>query len=214
MKFVEYKLATGAMLTGYLRDETTEMPSYNTRPAVLILPGGGYRYCSPREAADKITIVGFSAGAHLAASTALLWDATPVQQALGITGTEARPNAVVLGYPVITSGKFAHRGSFENLCGADEALLQTMSLENQVRPDVPPFIIWHTVEDQAVPVENSLLLAGALKENNVPFELHLFTHGGHGSSTCTNEVNTPNKHNNAWLPLCMGWLGETLDFTL
>ena len=53
-----------------------------------------------------------------------------------------------------------------------------------------------------------------LKENNAPFELHLFTHGGHGSSTCTNEVNTPNKHNNAWLPLCMGWLGETLDFTL
>ena len=44
MKFVEHKLATGAMLTGYLRDETTEMPSYNTRPAVLILPGGGYRY--------------------------------------------------------------------------------------------------------------------------------------------------------------------------
>ena len=43
MKFVEYKLATGAMLTGYLRDETTEMPSYNTRPVVLILPGGGYR---------------------------------------------------------------------------------------------------------------------------------------------------------------------------
>lgn len=128
MKFVEHKLATGAMLTGYLRDETTEMPSYNTRPAVLILPGGGYRYCSPREAdpvavqflqagyhvftliystdhapllwqplteaasailylrrnaadlriaADKITIVGFSAGAHLAASTALLWDAAP-----------------------------------------------------------------------------------------------------------------------------------------
>ena len=89
-----------------------------------------------------------------------------------------------------------------------------MSLENQVRPDVPPFFIWHTVEDQAVPVENSLLLAGALKENNVPFELHLFTHGGHGSITCTNEVNTPNKHNNAWLSLCMGWLGETLDFTL
>ena len=146
MKFVEHKLATGAMLTGYLRDETTEMPSYNTRPAVLILPGGGYRYCSPREAdpvavqflqagyhvftliystdhapllwqplteaasailylrrnaadlriaADKITIVGFSAGAHLAASTALLWDAAPVQQTLGIPGTEARPNAVV-----------------------------------------------------------------------------------------------------------------------
>jgi len=55
MKFVEHKLATGAMLTGYLRDETTEMPSYNTRPAVLILPGGGYRYCSAREA-DPVAV--------------------------------------------------------------------------------------------------------------------------------------------------------------
>ena len=59
MKFVEHKLATGAMLTGYLRDETTEMPSYNTRPAVLILPGGGYRYCSPREA-DPVAVQFFA----------------------------------------------------------------------------------------------------------------------------------------------------------
>jgi len=266
VKIITVTLAPNqAVLTCYLQDQSPKMPNAAIRPAMLVVPGGGYQYCSDREgepvalaymaqgfnafvlrytadattpidkalqdgaaamdylranAAEleidpqQIAAVGFSAGAHLAASTALLWDAAPVQQALGITGTEARPNAVVLGYPVITSGKFAHRGSFENLCGADEALLQTMSLENQVRPDVPPFFIWHTVEDQAVPVENSLLLAGALKENNVPFELHLFTHGGHGSSTCTNEVNTPNKHNNAWLPLCMGWLGETLDFTL
>ena len=121
---------------------------------------------------------------------------------------------MVLGYPVITSGKFAHRGSFENLCGADEALLQTMSLENQVRPDVPPFFIWHTVADQAVPVENSLLLASALTENHVPYELHLFTHGGHGSSTCTQEVNTPNRHNAAWVSLCTDWLAETLHFHL
>ena len=228
---------TEAVLYVYAAD-----PARATGQAAVVCPGGGYRYCSPREAdpvavqflqagyhvftliystdhapllwqplteaasailylrrnaadlriaADKITIVGFSAGAHLAASTALLWDAAPVQQAHGITGTEARPNAVVLGYPVITSGKIAHRGSIENLCGADEALLQTMSLEYQVRPEVPPFFIWHTVEDQAVPVETSLLLAGALKENNVPFELHLFTHGGHGSSTCTYVVNTP-----------------------
>lgn len=265
MKIIEHKLSTGAVLTGYLRDETTEMPGYNTRPAVLVLPGGGYRYCSAREAdpvavqflqagyhvftliyttdhaplqwqplteaaesilylrrnaaelrivPDKIAVIGFSAGAHLAASTALLWDAAPVQHALGITGTEARPNAVVLAYPVITGGKFAHRGSFDSLCGDDAALLQTMSLENQVRPGVPPFFIWHTVEDQAVPVENSLMLAGALKKNNVPFELHLFAHGGHGSSTCTSEVNTPDRHNGTWVSLCTDWLGSTLDFAL
>ena len=128
-----------------------------------------------RIAADKITIVGFSAGAHLAASTALLWDAAPVQQALGITGTEAAPMRWCWGTPLSPAASSPTAALFENLCGADEALLQTMSLENQVRPDVPPFFIWHTVEDQAVPVENSLLLAGALKENNVPFELHLFT---------------------------------------
>ena len=67
MKFVEYKLATGAMLTGYLRDETTEMPSYNTRPAVLILPGGGYRYCSPREA-DPVAVQFLQAGYHVSLS--------------------------------------------------------------------------------------------------------------------------------------------------
>lgn len=84
-----------------------------------------------------------------------------------------------------------------------------------MRGDLPPFFIWHTVADQAVPVENSLLLASALiPENHVPYELHLFTHGGHGSSTCTQEVNTPNHHNAAWVSLCTDWLAETLHFHL
>ena len=131
-----------------------------------------------------------------------------------ITAEEARPDAVVLGYPVITAGEKAHRGSIENLAGGDAALQAAFSLENQVRGDLPPFFIWHTVADQAVPVENSLMLASALTENHVPYELHLFTHGGHGSSTCTNEVNTPNRHNAAWVPLCTDWLAETLNFHL
>ena len=143
-----------------------------------------------------------------------MWDAEPVQKALGITAEEARPDAVVLGYPVITAGEKAHRGSIENLAGGDAALQAAFSLENQVRGDLPPFFIWHTVADQAVPVENSLMLASALTENHVPYELHLFTHGGHGSSTCTNEVNTPNRHNAAWVPLCTDWLAETLNFHL
>lgn len=265
MQTYQHTLPSGALLTGYLREETTEMPAYNCRPAILILPGGGYHWCSKREAdpvavqflqagyqvflldytvepvpltwqpltdaagavlhlrenavqlrldAKRIVVCGFSAGGHLAASTAILWDAAPVRSALGITGTEARPNAVVLGYPVITSGAFAHRDSFDNLVGTDAELLQTMSLETQVKTGLPPFFIWHTVEDPTVPVENSMMLASALQQNKVPFELHLFTHGGHGSSTCTNEVNTPNKHNAAWVALCTDWLAETLDFTI
>lgn len=269
MQLYTHTLPSGAKLTGYLRDETNEMPAFNIRPAMLILPGGGYAFCSAREADPiamqflqagyqtfvleytcahtpeqaplrwqplidaagailhlrrnaaklrldpfKIAVCGFSAGGHLAASTAILWDAAPVQKALGITAEKARPDAVVLGYPVITSGIKTHGGSIANLAGDDTALQAIFSLENQVRGDLPPFFIWHTVADQAVPVENSLLLASALTENHVPYELHLFTHGGHGSSTCTQEVNTPNRHNAAWVSLCTDWLAETLHFHL
>ena len=66
-----------------------------------------------------------------------------------------------------------------------------MSLENQIRDGLPPFFVWHTVEDPSVPVQNSLMLAGALTAHKVPLELHLFAHDGHGTSTCTREVNTP-----------------------
>ena len=111
---------------------------------------------------SRVGIMGFSAGGHLAASTAILWDAEPVQTALGIHGTEARPDAVVLGYPVITAGEYRHDGSIVNLCGDDADLRTTMSLENQVRDGLPPFFVWHTVEDPSVPVQNSLMLAGAL----------------------------------------------------
>lgn len=269
MQIYTHTLPGGAQLIGYLRDRTVEMPAFNTRPAILILPGGGYAWCSKREADPvamqflqagynvftlyytcrseetvpalrwqplidaagailhirrnaeqfgtdpaKIAICGFSAGGHLAASTAILWDAEPVQTAFGIHGTEARPDAVVLGYPVITAGEYRHDGSIVNLCGDDADLRTTMSLENQVRDGLPPFFVWHTVEDPSVPVQNSLLLAGALTAHKVPLEMHLFAHDGHGTSTCTREVNTPNKHNSAWVALCTDWLAETFDFHL
>ena len=240
-------------------------PDKATGQAVVVCPGGGYRFVSmPREghevgewlSAEGITVValkyrlpnghcqvpledaeaalryirdhaaeygvdpsrvgimGFSAGGHLAAAPAIRWDAEPVQTALGIHGTEARPDAVVLGYPVITAGEYRHDGSIVNLCGDDADLRATMSLENQVRDGLPPFFVWHTVEDPAVPVQNSLLLAGALTAHKVPLALHLFAHDGHGTSTCTREVNTPNKHNSAWVALCTDWLAETFDFHL
>lgn len=265
MQIYTHTLPSGAVLTGYLRDETAEMSDYNIRPAVLLLPGGGYERCSARETDPvamqflqagyqvfsllytvapaplrwqpmidaagailhlrrnaarlrvdpfKVAVCGFSAGGHLAGATAILWDAEPIRSALGIHGEEARPDAVILSYPVVSSGIFAHQGSFDNLAGPDNDLRATFSLENHVQEDLPPFFIWHTVDDATVPVQNSLLLAQALTDHHVPYELHLFPHGVHGSSTCTKEVNTPNPHASAWVDLCTDWLAEIFNYAL
>ena len=88
------------------------------------------------------------------------------------------------------------------------------SLENQIQPGLPPFFIWHTVTDESVPVQNSLLLANALEECDVPYELHLFAKGQHGMSTCTNEVNTPSAENSVWVQLCTRWLANVFNFRL
>ena len=157
---------------------------------------------------DRIAVCGFSAGGHLALSGAVL--DCPGEAA----DRSRKPDAVLLAYPVITAGEYRHDGSIVNLCGDYADLRATMSLENQVRDGLPPFFVWHTVEDPSVPVQNSLLLAGALTAHKVPLELHLFAHDGHGTSTCTREVNTPNKHNSAWVALCTDWLAETFDFHL
>lgn len=77
-----------------------------------------------------------------------------------LTSADVRPNALILSYPVITAGEFAHRGSFRSLTGTDDiAAHQPHSLENLVTPDTPPTFLWHTWTDGAVPVENTLLMA-------------------------------------------------------
>ncbi len=163
---------------------------------------------------DRLAVCGFSAGGHLAASTAILADCETVCKTLGVPGEQLRPNAVLLAYPVITAGEWAHKGSIANLAGEDPALWELFSLEKQVRPGLPPFFIWHTVADETVPVQNSLLLVQELQKYKTPYELHLFTHGEHGSSTCSREVNYPDSHNAAWLPLCIDWLAGVFDFHL
>ena len=87
----------------------------------------------------------------------------------------------MLSYPVITSGRKAHRGSFENLLGDRyEELVEEMSLENQVDADTPPAFLWHTTEDDCVPVENSLLFYQALHDQGISVEMHIYPHGPHG----------------------------------
>ncbi len=179
--------------------------------------------CLIRENADKwnilpdqIAVCGFSAGGHLAASLGVHWDKPYLQQAKGIKPGMNQPNACILCYPVITSGEFAHRESFNNLLGenATQDMLYDMSLEHQISKKTPPVFIWHTFDDDLVPVENSLLFAKGLRTNNLPFEMHIFPHGLHGLSLATEETETKDKkygvhpHIATWIKLCIEWLDE------
>jgi acetyl esterase/lipase len=152
---------------------------------------------------DMVAACGFSAGGHLAASLGVHWDAPYVDE---------RPDALILCYPVISAGKFAHRGSFENLLGPEpgaEAERQA-SLEFRVDGRTPPSFLWHTYDDASVPVENSLLFARALREKGVPFELHVFPKGRHGLSLATEETDDgtygADPRVAAWMGLCVEWL--------
>lgn len=130
---------------------------------------------------DRIVVCGFSAGAHLCGSLCVHWQ--DVRDAL-YTGVSNRPDGAILSYPVITSGEFAHRDSFTALLGngANEAELTYASLEKQVNGDTPPMFLWQTLTDELVPVENSYLMAKALKEKGIPFAHHVFPAGKHGLS--------------------------------
>lgn len=163
----------------------------------------------------RIYLCGFSAGGHLALSLGVFWNREDFRRVLP-PAERIRPNGLILAYPVVTSGAFAHRGSIENLLGRDSAnkeLLSLVSLEQQVTRDVPPCFIWTTDGDRDVPAENSLLLALSLRANGVPAELHMFRRGGHGLSLGTAEMNGKTESGEvafpeiqAWLSLALTWL--------
>ncbi len=140
---------------------------------------------------SAIAVCGFSAGGHLAGTVGTLWKDPVFEKALGpAEGAPWRPDLQLLCYAVLTLGEFTHEGSRYNLLGeAGEAGNQLfrqkeLSLETRVEKDTPPTFLWHTGEDGAVPVENSLMYAAACRRAGVPFELHIFERGGHGLSTC------------------------------
>lgn len=166
----------------------------------------------------RIAVMGFSAGGHAACSAGLFWQEGFVQETLGIQEGEDRPDGMVLCYPVITSGEYAHRGSFTCLLGEgpDPALLEKVSLEKQVTKAAPPAFLWHTAEDGSVPVENSLLLAAALHREGIPVEMHIYPRGHHGLSLCDDTVNKPAdvtdaaKYCSGWIWHCIRWIREVL----
>ena len=133
-----------------------------------------------------VYVCGFSAGAHLAASLGILWnDASRFPAGTDLLGH--KPDAMILCYPVISAGEYAHRGSFQCLAGPDEEAQQRYSLEKLVTTDAVPAFLWHTAADELVPFQNTLLLAGALAKQDIPVELHVFPYGVHGLSLRSGE---------------------------
>ena len=159
---------------------------------------------------DKIAIMGFSAGGHLAAHYSVAYDCEAVRKVF----PNSRPVAAsVLCYPVITADpSFAHIGSINNLTDKTERTeeeIQFYSCERGVNQHTPPAFLWHTASDQVVPVRNSLAYAEALAKYNIPFELHIYPYGWHGLSTCDEqtcgEVNDAMRHAAAWIPAMLKW---------
>ncbi len=140
---------------------------------------------------DQIVVCGFSAAGHLAASLGVWWNTDLHKKYLPYSNEDVKPNGLMLGYPVITSGEYRHDGSIHNLLGSQDTskdLWKKASLENQVNKDVPPVFLWHTDEDGCVPLENSLFFVNELRKNHIPLEYHVFTKGGHGLSLATKET--------------------------
>jgi acetyl esterase/lipase len=135
-------------------------------------------------ASDRIGIMGFSAGGHLASSASTHFDAAKADAADPIDRISSRPDFAILGYPVISFIEpWTHQGSRTNLLGdaPDPALARSLSNETQVTSSTPPTFIYHTNADTVVPVENAIAYFLALRKAGIPAEIHVFRNGAHGS---------------------------------
>jgi acetyl esterase/lipase len=160
-------------------------PLDDAQRAIRIVRAGASRYgVSP----DKIGIMGFSAGGHLASTAATHFDngkdgADPIDRA------NSRPDFAVLMYPVITFTEeaYVHKGSREALLGPnpDPKLAESLSSERQVTAKTPPVFLFHTTADAVVPAENSVLFYLAARKSGVPAEMHIYEPGPHGVGLAT-----------------------------
>jgi acetyl esterase/lipase len=156
----------------------------------------------------RVGIIGSSAGGHLASTLLTHFDAGQAEATDPIERVSSRPDFGILCYPVISMGEHTHQGSKNNLLGKEPSpeLVRELSNELQVTKDTPPCFIWHTAEDKAVPVENALLFAGALRKAGVPFDLHIYERGNHGMGLGSQPYGGGERH--PWTRDCLFWLKQ------
>lgn len=153
---------------------------------------------------DRIGMMGFSAGGHLTSTAGTHFDAGKPDASDPIERVGSRPDFLILGYPVISfDPAITHAGSLKNLLGdnPDPKLVENLSNELQVTAQTPPTFIFHTTNDNGVPVENSVRFYLALRKAKVPVEMHLFENGPHGVGMALSDPSL-----SAWPGLLMNWL--------
>lgn len=183
---------------------------------------------------DKIAICGFSAGAHNCAMYSVYWDKPIMSEPFGVDNALLKPAACILGYPVadyvFMKGLIADmegfaKGLFDmcNLAFAgsaqpDDEKLEEISPNLHITKNTPPMFIWATAGDNLVPVQNSTIMATALANAGIPFELHVFEEGDHGlaladqaTSMTTGQINEDAAK---WIPLCQEWLKKRIKLDL
>ncbi len=153
---------------------------------------------------NKIGIMGFSAGGHLASTLSTHYDKGNLRAKDSIEQQSSRPDFSILIYPVISfNDEFTHQGSAKALLGENPSkeLRNNFSNELQVTKDTPPAFLVHSSDDDAVPVKNSLIYYEALQKNNVAAEMHIYPYGGHGYSLAIGKG-----HLSSWIDRCTDWI--------
>lgn len=160
---------------------------------------------------QRITVCGFSAGGHLAASVGTMWKHACLNDYLEEDRRLYRPDKMILCYPVTTYK--SHHGSYHNLAGGKEMLteqtLALLSVENHVDEQTPPAYLWHNCDDAAVLAGETLLFAKKLLDHGVPVEMRIYASGGHG--TCLGNYVTKSLELGEKKDCC-GWVEDTMPF--
>ena len=166
---------------------------------------------------DKISVIGFSAGGHLAATISAYWNAKEYADFLKVSNEDIKVNGCLLGYPVISTA-FGHKGTIVNSTKNDPILLEKLSIDKHVSKDFPKTFIWHTTFDTVVDVKNSLALAEALSENKIFYEMHIYPMLDHGQSLADYSVYNEQmmskeniekmKHNTQWIDNAIHFIKE------
>jgi acetyl esterase/lipase len=154
--------------------------------------------------AGRIGILGFSAGGHLASTAGTHFDTGRAGDADAVEHESSRPDFMVLAYPVISLvAPYSHQGSREHLLGKDPdpKLVESLSSELQVTKETPPTFLFHTADDDGVPVENSVVFFEALRKAGVPAELHVYAKGPHGVGLAPKDPAL-----STWPSICSAWM--------